>query len=268
MIQPCAGRLVNPVRDKTATPMSWPRHPPQRGTIAAMVGRLVVCFFITADAGAVAPSPSMDHHGGRLSKDAINQVVLAHLAAIKFCYERELQNGPTIAGTVDVAWNVEKDGRVSGERIANSTMNSKAVQECIARQVANWRFPVAAERTVVARYPFVFKGGTGTARPSESDAGAAAAQPSVPSVVRIWVSRTGSIQLDGKQVDLAAVNATLTELAKHKGAVLYGRDDPGQAPHPNAMKVMQLVVEKRLPIQLSTKRDFSDAVVPDGRSKD
>lgn len=86
--------------------------------------------------------------------------------------------------------------------------------------------------------------------------------------VKIWVSKKGEIKLDGKPVDLAAVDAAFTDLAQRKGIVLYGRDDPKSEPHPKAMKVMELLTAHRLPIRMSTKPDFSDAVGPDGNVKE
>jgi len=84
---------------------------------------------------------------------------------------------------------------------------------------------------------------------------------------QIWISRTGTIELNGRQVDVDALGAELADLAKRKGVVLYGRDAPEEEPHPNGMKVIELVAQNRLPIRMSTKRDFSDAVGPDGKLK-
>jgi hypothetical protein len=221
--------------------------------MAPMVGRGLVCLFALA---------------GTMSKVGVDFVVRARLAAIKSCYEVELQKNPRLAGEIDVAWNIETDGRVSQARVVKSTMNDEKVEGCIVRQVSQWKFPPPAERTVVGRYPFVFKKvGAKEAAVTSPDGGVvepspASPPPAAPPTVRIWVSRTGVIELDGKAVDLAAVGAALADLAKKKGAVFYGREDPGQEPHPNAMKVVQLVIQNRLPIRLSTKRDFSDAVVP------
>jgi len=95
------------------------------------------------------------------------------------------------------------------------------------------------------------------------------ASPSPPAAdtpsVRIWIAKDGKIELDGKPVELEAVGAELAELARRKGVVLYGRDAPEQEPHPNSTKVIELVAHNRLPIRLSTKRDFSDAVGPNGK---
>lgn len=88
---------------------------------------------------------------------------------------------------------------------------------------------------------------------------AAAALEAAPKV-KIWVSANGDIELDGSSKSLDEVRVALTELAKNSGVVLYGRDAPEGEPHPTAMQVMEIVVQKRLPIRMSTKRDFSDAV--------
>jgi hypothetical protein len=84
---------------------------------------------------------------------------------------------------------------------------------------------------------------------------------------KIWVSKNGAVEVDGKPADLDLVESTLATLAERKGVVLYGRDGATEEPHPNAMKVIQMVVAHRLPIRMSTKPDFSDAVGPDGKLK-
>jgi hypothetical protein len=85
--------------------------------------------------------------------------------------------------------------------------------------------------------------------------------------VRIWISTDGTIELDGKAVELEAVSAALKELAARKGVVLYGRDAAAEDPHPNAEKVFRLILDNRTPVRISTKRDFSDAVDAEGRSQ-
>jgi hypothetical protein len=81
----------------------------------------------------------------------------------------------------------------------------------------------------------------------------------------IWVGQDGTIELNGHVADLAAVDKALSDLEKRKGAVMYGRDAASGAPPPNGMQVIQMVVRHRLPIRMSTKRDFSDAVGANGQ---
>jgi hypothetical protein len=79
--------------------------------------------------------------------------------------------------------------------------------------------------------------------------------------VKIWISKSGAIELDGQPADLQMVESRLASLAQQKGVVFYGREAAAEDPHPNGPKVIQMVIANRLPIRMSTKRDFSDAVV-------
>ena len=92
----------------------------------------------------------------------------------------------------------------------------------------------------------------------------AAPSPSPPSA-KIWIAKDGTIEMNGKPATLDVVGAQLGDLAQRQGVVLYGRDAPEEEPHPNGIKVLELVVESRLPIRMSTRRDFSDSVGPDGQ---
>jgi len=85
--------------------------------------------------------------------------------------------------------------------------------------------------------------------------------------LKIWISKTGSVEINGKQVEVESVGPMLAELAQRKGEVFYGRDAVEEDPHPNGMKVLQLVMASQLPVRMSTKRDYSDAVSIDGNRK-
>jgi hypothetical protein len=97
---------------------------------------------------------------GSLSKEQINKVVRAHLAGVKYCYEKELQHKQSLAGGIDIFWVIQPDGTVSKANVKSTTMGDAAVEGCIVRQVKQWQFPKAPGQTIVGRYPFIFKGGT------------------------------------------------------------------------------------------------------------
>jgi hypothetical protein len=97
---------------------------------------------------------------GSLSKEQINKVVRAHLAGVKYCYEKELQHKQTLSGGVDIFWVIQPDGSVSKANVKSTTLNDSATEGCILRQVKQWQFPKAPGQTIVGRYPFIFKGGT------------------------------------------------------------------------------------------------------------
>jgi len=97
---------------------------------------------------------------GSLSKEQIAKVVRAHMAGVKYCYEKELQHKTSLAGGVDIFWVIQPDGTVSKANVKQSTMGDAAVEGCIVRQVKQWSFPKAPGQTIVGRFPFIFKGGT------------------------------------------------------------------------------------------------------------
>ena len=97
---------------------------------------------------------------GSLSKEQIMKVVKAHMAGVKYCYEKELQHKTSLAGGVDIFWVILPDGTVQRASVKGSTMGDAAVEGCILRQVKQWQFPKAPAQTIVGRYPFIFKGGS------------------------------------------------------------------------------------------------------------
>lgn len=96
---------------------------------------------------------------GGLTKEQINRVVMAHKAALKYCYEKELQRKPSLEGKVELFWVIGASGDVERVKVATSTMSDAEVESCMQRQVKNWRFPKSTAPTIVQRYPFLFKGG-------------------------------------------------------------------------------------------------------------
>ncbi len=86
------------------------------------------------------------------------------------------------------------------------------------------------------------------------------------SVIKVKVTENGEITADGQPVTLEKLAARFADLKQAGGVVWYHRENPAGEPHANAMKVMELVVENKLPIRLSTKPAFSDAVDDKGVS--
>jgi outer membrane biosynthesis protein TonB len=98
-----------------------------------------------------------DTEGG-LTREQVNRVVKAHASAIRYCYEKELQRAPSLAGKVELFWVIKANGTVDRIKVANSTLGSRAVEGCMERQVRNWQFPRSDSETIVQSYPFFFRG--------------------------------------------------------------------------------------------------------------
>ena len=98
---------------------------------------------------------------GGLTREQVNRVVRAHAAAIRYCYEKELQRQSNLSGKVELFWVIRPSGIVDRSKIAATTLGSRAVEGCMERQVKNWQFPRSDRETIVQSYPFFFKGGGG-----------------------------------------------------------------------------------------------------------
>ena len=85
----------------------------------------------------------------------------------------------------------------------------------------------------------------------------AAPPPGTP-IVKVKVTAGGEVSADGQPVTLERLAARMSQLKQVGGAVYYYRENPEGEPHPNAMKVIELVTENQLPIRLCTNPDFSD----------
>ena len=84
--------------------------------------------------------------------------------------------------------------------------------------------------------------------------------------VKILVTKSGEVVLDGNVTSIDALKVRLTALVRQNGSVLYSREAPANGAPPDVVKtVIDLVIGNRLPIQICQKTDFSDAVAPDGK---
>lgn len=91
--------------------------------------------------------------------------------------------------------------------------------------------------------------------------GAVTAQtkPTAPPVAKIAVT-SKRVTFDGAPVTLDQLKVKLTDLKKRNGSVWYYREasTPDGDPPPQALEVIQLIVETKLPVSMATRPDFSD----------
>jgi hypothetical protein len=103
--------------------------------------------------------------------------------------------------------------------------------------------------------------------------GAAAAAQESPmqfdeSVVgKIAVLQNGHVSFDGKAVTIEQLRAKLSQLRARNGVVWYYREAAQKEPPAIADQVIQAIIDKKLPVSLSTKPDFSTVVSSDGSVK-
>ena len=74
-------------------------------------------------------------------------------------------------------------------------------------------------------------------------------------VAKVKVNQTGTIYLNGKVVTIEALKQEFARLKQGNGAVWYYRENPQGEPPPQAMAVIQAIVDAHLPVRL-TERNF------------
>jgi hypothetical protein len=86
-----------------------------------------------------------------------------------------------------------------------------------------------------------------------------------PTILKIAVMADGRITMDGSPSTIDSLRVSLKRLADQKGAVWYYREAGQGAAPPESAEIMKAVIENQLPIRLSSRPDYSDAIDPDGR---
>ncbi len=94
---------------------------------------------------------------GGIDRSAVDAVVKRHMSQIRYCYTRELNRTPGLAGKVSVKFIIAKDGSVSSSSIGKSTMGNERVESCIKGRFLHMAFPALRGGGIaVINYPFVF----------------------------------------------------------------------------------------------------------------
>ena len=94
---------------------------------------------------------------GELGRTRIVDVVKTHTSAIEDCYTTERAKHPTLRGQTTVKFVIAQDGSVSTAATKTSTLESAAVNNCVARQFKGMKFPKPkGGGVVIVRYPMVF----------------------------------------------------------------------------------------------------------------
>lgn len=95
---------------------------------------------------------------GGLEKADLSVIIKAHEEEIRFCYERELQDQPTLAGKLVVHGLVGADGSVIDAAVDHDELGDPAVGRCVVGRVKRWVFgaPVGGGAVKVT-FPWIFK---------------------------------------------------------------------------------------------------------------
>ena len=90
-------------------------------------------------------------------------------------------------------------------------------------------------------------------------------QKPVQPILKVAVMADGRITVNGAPATMGSLRESLKKLSQQNGVVWYYREAAHSEPPPIAKQVIQAVIDARLPIRLSSRPDYSDAIGMDGK---
>lgn len=109
---------------------------------------------IVADDGGV-------HMIGGLTRGQIDEVIQRSMAQIRYCYQRELNRQPDLAGKVTVKFTIARDGTVSSSAVKTSSLGNESAESCLVGRFYRMNFPEPmGGGAVLVSYPFLFAPGS------------------------------------------------------------------------------------------------------------
>lgn len=92
---------------------------------------------------------------GGLDRDQIIAVINRNKGQIIYCYEKGLQAQPRIGGRVAVDFVIGPSGRITRAKVAQSSLGSSSVENCMIARMKTWQFPrPVGNVNVDVLYPF------------------------------------------------------------------------------------------------------------------
>ncbi len=87
--------------------------------------------------------------------DAVSAKIKDGKVAVRACGQPENTGGDTLMGKLQVSFEIQADGNVSGVMVDENGTGSDAVAECVIAVVGGWSFPVhPLDESVQFTYPF------------------------------------------------------------------------------------------------------------------
>ena len=85
-------------------------------------------------------------------------------------------------------------------------------------------------------------------------------------IAKVKVVQSDEIFLNEKPVSLSELKEAFAHLKKDNGVVWYYRENPQTEPSAKATSVVEAIIDAKLPVQLSSKPDYSDFIDIEGKS--
>lgn len=109
----------------------------------------------TQQATVKLEKPTVD---GSLDREIVRKVVRQHRRELKYCYEKELQGDSGLAGRLVVEFTIDGSGEVLAVTSKESSLDNRAVEECVRDKIRRWTFPSPSDqKNVKVTYPVEFE---------------------------------------------------------------------------------------------------------------
>ena len=126
-----------------------------RGTGTNVVLQGQVVSPISGPGGPTAESASGGGKSGR-SIGEIRDIVAQYIAGLKYLYDRELKQRPSLHGKVTVEFVVTAPGEVSEVPLVSSALGHPGLESAILGRIRGWKFPGKPGDATRVTFPFDF----------------------------------------------------------------------------------------------------------------
>lgn len=96
---------------------------------------------------------------GKLPPEVVQRIVRQNFGRFRLCYEDGLKRKPDLAGKVEIAFVIDRNGAVEKPVSRGSDLADAKVVECVRRAFLGLSFPQPEQGTVTVRYPIMFSPG-------------------------------------------------------------------------------------------------------------
>ncbi len=152
----------NPIELAPLAPVDGPRTT----VVLPMLNRPVANDFESFSEESIAASVAVGD--GSMEEiedgDRVKETVRRYAGQMKYCYERQLNDNPELAGRVEIGWSLNA-GVVEGASVVSNDTGDDRLSKCMVDRLRRWKFDADISGDV--SWPFVFRAkrtGSGAAR--------------------------------------------------------------------------------------------------------
>ena len=100
--------------------------------------------------------PTEDEVLDSLGPSDLVEIIHAHRAELKVCFEQQQAADPSLHGRLVIRWFVETNGRVTAIAVVSKEFESTVVAGCVQSRLRAWQFPKLSRRSDAFTFPFAF----------------------------------------------------------------------------------------------------------------